>query len=536
MSSSSSPSSPALPVVEGAAAEVLEEIVQLRVDERVAEAVQVAQGQLREEVKDEVDIAILDNASTEHAKVEIARRRIMDLERRLLEAERGAAHAIEAETRAQQAERGRREANARASALEADLNAMRMRAMQQSNASAPQTVISSRRFAAPVMTPISTRRDENKSTPVPTITDVQAQAQAHREAMEAELRRLAAERDHSAAQIAALQQALHNERERAQVLTQMQSQYGIAAAAASGRQPTPDNNNKVPHAPVYNGLSGPTERGFYDWKPAVEIYFRVKKWSTITDAAKCIDYASARLDKDAARWYVDEYLPVAPEGVDASWEHFTTALADKFEHSSESVAARVKLQQLQQRSLSVAEYNAEFNRLSSRIKDMSAMDKQLIYQNGLRYSIREKLLGHVDSVDDAMRMALKVEQAFSFAHSNSSATYRPHKRPLWQPRTPMPTAASSSQSTGGSGNSSSTPMELGSVEASRRDRSSAREEADDDVDEELAAMQPSSRGLARRPLTAEQQRLYKENRCFGCQQRGHIRRDCPQAARQSKNE
>jgi hypothetical protein len=433
-----------------------------------------------------------------------------------------------------------KQANARASALEADLNALRARTMQQSSATAPATVISSRRFAAPVMTPISTRRDENKSTPIPPIpamTDAQAQVQAHREAMEAELRRIAAERDHSAAQIAALQQALQNERAHAQLLTQMQSQYGIAtAAAASGRQPIPDNN-KVPHAPVYNGLSGPTERGFYDWKPAVEIYFRVKKWSTITDAAKCIDYASARLDKDAARWYVDEYLPVAPEGADASWEHFTTALADKFEHSSESVAARVKLQQLQQRSLSVAEYNAEFNRLSSRIKDMSAMDKHLIYQNGLRYSIREKLLGHADTVEDAMRMALKVEQAFSFAHSNNTgATYRPHKRTPWQPRTQTSTAApSSNNTTGGSGNSGSTPMELGSVEASRQDRSSTHEEVNDD-DEELAAMQPSSRGQARRPLTAEQQRLYKENRCFGCQQRGHLRRDCPHTPRQSKNE
>jgi hypothetical protein len=281
---------------------------------------------------------------------------------------------------------------------------------------------------------------------------------------------------------------------------------------------------------VYTGLSGATERGFYDWKPAVEIYFRVKKWSTETDATKCIDYASARLDKDAARWNVEEYLPVAPVGAAATWNHFITALADKFEHSSESVGARVKLQQLQQRSLSVAEYNAEFNRLSSRIKDMSAMDKHLCYQHGLRYAIREKVLGHTDTVDEAMRKALKVEQAFTFAYNN--AAYRPRSRAPWQPR-PQPAFTSNSSSSGTNHTGVSTSMELGNVEASSSSEHSSMHEG---VEEELAALQPLSRGQPRRPISAEQQRLYKENRCFGCHQRGHIRRDCPQAARDSKNE
>jgi hypothetical protein len=215
----SSPSSSALPVVEGAAAEVLEEIVQTRVDERVAEAVDVAQRQLREEVIDEVDVRILENASAEHAKVEAERRRVAELERRLAEAERKAARANEAELRATQAERRRREAADRVSVLEADLNAMRARAAHQATATAPvapATVISTRRFVAPTMTPISTRRDATQSSSVPDVDEVK-RVIAERDAA---LAQIAAERNASVAQVAALQNALHEERIHAQLRAQ----------------------------------------------------------------------------------------------------------------------------------------------------------------------------------------------------------------------------------------------------------------------------------------------------------------------------
>jgi hypothetical protein len=239
----SSPSSSALPIVEGAAAEVLEEIVQTRVDERVAEAVDVAQRQLREEVNDEVDVRILENASTEHAKVEAERRRVAELERKLSEAERKAALAGEAELRAAQAERRRREAAERASVLEADLNAMRAREMRQSVAStpvAPATVISSRRFAAPVMTPISTRRDGITSSAAPVIAAERVPIQ--RNAIDAEVKRVMAERDAAVAQmvaernasvahVTALQNALHEERIQAQMRAQLQSQNDVAQSS-----------------------------------------------------------------------------------------------------------------------------------------------------------------------------------------------------------------------------------------------------------------------------------------------------------------
>jgi hypothetical protein len=130
-----------------------------------------------------------------------------------------------------------------------------------------------------------------------------------------------------------------------------------------------------------------------------------------------------------------------------------------------------------------------------------------------------------------MRMASKVEQAFSFARNG----FRPRQGAPWQPRhaaaaTPHGNDAASGSSS--SSSSSDAPMELGNVETNRKDRTSAS----DEDDEEIAALQQSSRGQARRPLTAEQQRLYKENRCFGCHKTGHIRRDCPNGVRNSKNE
>jgi hypothetical protein len=515
--------------VEGAAAEVLEEFVQTRVDERVAEAVEVAQRQLHDEVKDSVDIALLDSVSAEHAKVEVERRRVAELEERLRDAERRATQREEAERRAQQAEHGRREANARASALEADINAMRARAAPQ----APATVLSSRRFVAPMMTPINPKREDSRPPPASASEDI-ARAQAHRVAIEAELKRLTAERDAAAAHITALQSTLQNERAQAQLFAQWQSQYGVAVATAASASAPLTNTDKIPHAPVYTGLPGSSERGFYDWKPALEIYFRVKQWSTISDATKCIDYASTRLDKDAARWYVEEYLPTAPEI--ASWVHFATALADKFEHASESAAARVKLQHFRQGSSSVADYNAKFSRLISRIKDMAAKDKLLAYLHGLHPKYKDKIIGHVETVDEAMKKALIIDESLTVFNA---APYRPYNRFAWQPRShaPTPVASQANNASGSSSSnssSSSTPMELGNVEGEYH-REPSPTPGDDD-DDEIAAMQSSSRNATRRPLAAEQQRLYKEQRCFECKQRGHMRRDCPQAARHSKNE
>ena len=525
MSLPSSPLSSALPVVEGAAAEVLEEIVQTRVDERVAEAVDVAQRQLRDEVKDEVDVRILENASTEHAKVEAERRRVVELERRLVEAERKAARADEADLRAAQSDRRRREAFERASVAEADLNAMRARTAHQPAAAAPvapATVV--RRFVAPTMTPVSTRRDVTQSSSVPDVDDVKRLTAE----LDAALAQIAAERNASVAHVTALQNALHEERVQAQVRAQLQSQHDTASSWSSPKS----SMDKIPTPPAYTGLSGATELSFYDWKPAMEVYFLAKNWSTITDAAKCITYASNRLQKDAVRWFVEEYLPTAP--VAATWEYFMTALADKFEQSSESVAARVKLHHLRQGPHSVSEYNADFRRLSSRIKDMSETDKQLAYQNGLRSSIRDKLIGNVETLDESMRKALKVEQAFSFARS--TFRFRPHQGAPWQNRYATAAtshgndaASSSSSSNSSNSNGGNAPMELGNVEANRAS-------APDEDGEEIAALQQFSRGQSRRALTAEQQRLYKENRCFGCHKTGHIRRDCPNGARNSKNE
>lgn len=502
--SSPSSSSSGLPIIEGAAAEVIEEIVQTRVDERVADAVVDVHRQLQEEVNEEVDIRIAENAEAEHAKVEVERRRVADLESRLAEAERRAGQVAEAEKRADQAERRRVEAHRLAISLQSEIDAVRAQGSQSTTAPT-----SSRRFVAPGMTPMAKREDDARPS------HTASQPYANPEAVDAAIRHLVTEQDNTMLRVSTALHAI--ETEQANLRAQLQANRSASSAQADMR---------LAHPASYTGLPGAMELSIRDFLPSLEIYFVAKGWSMKDEPRRCIAYAATRLTRDAARWYTKEYRAKMAADVDETWEYFVGRLMGKFEPMSESIRARNELAALRQAALTVGEYDAEFLRILSRIDDMSDTDQLLAYQAGLRRNIRDRLIGHVDTVDEAMQMALRVEQALTADRARYGFSRSFFSAPSQRQATAPTTTASN--------NSGPAPMELGNLQ------SDADHEYGDDpgVNEKshtIAAMQDRTRGPQRRQFTAEQQRLYNEQRCFACHKRGHIKRDCP-TTRQSKNE
>jgi len=193
---------------------------------------------------------------------------------------------------------------------------------------------------------------------------------------------------------------------------------------------------------------------------------------------------------------------------------------NKFEPQSESIRARNELAGLRQAALTVGEYDAEFLRILSRIDDMSDTDQLLAYQAGLRRNIRDRLIGHVNTVDEAMQMALRIEQGLATDRARHGFA-RPFYNAPFQHRATAPANTSS--------NTGPAPMELGNLRATTTTTPTPMRSL---IRSSLCRINHVDTASA---VHREQQRLYNEQRCFNCHQRGHVKRDCPNA-RQSKNE
>jgi hypothetical protein len=334
-------------------------------------------------------------------------------------------------------------------------------------------------------------------------------------------------------QMAAMHQQMQQQanQHQQQVAHLQQNAMAQAAVAAAAPAAAPRSLPKIAPALKFKGTMG----GAVDvWHASMVQQF---EYYVIDDDASKLRMGAANLEGDALQWY--NSIPAADKA--ATWGEFVELLHKRFRPVSAVLIARQRLAKLRQgQHHSVTAYTNAFQTILTVINDMSPGDQVFQYANGLL----PVLAGHVlekapATLADAIQLAASKEATLGFA--GRAAAGPSHYR-----------ASASSSSSG------SVPMDInhiahGDAEHEENDSaprfheepSVARESALlarlEAMEHRLAALTskaPSSfsnKTGDRVPglKSGDIDRLMKDGKCFRCKQKGHMKRDCPQAPKSS---
>lgn len=286
--------------------------------------------------------------------------------------------------------------------------------------------------------------------------------------------------------------------------------------------------------------------------------FEVETYITaygVTDDAQKIAFATAYLKGLAVQWWQSRCSTFPGQTI--SWDQFRKEVRERFQPIEASRTARVHLRGLQQGRKTISQYCSAFYEQVQLIHDMSEADKMEHFMFGLNSEVYEE----VDRMDpgtlhDAMLFAQRVEMRGRVRAARRGTTYNAPFRPNrftgnYRSSNHM-FKNSHAVNNGHSSAVSTTPMEIGSVDADEEnddvdkdweDYVQECDEADQEHDQsdggendnvELAAEDDvqlnaiSSRGKKLFRLPKEEFiRLRNEGRCFRCKQVGHFGKSCP---------
>ncbi len=287
----------------------------------------------------------------------------------------------------------------------------------------------------------------------------------------------------------------------------------------------------------FTGSGNGSSNNADQWLVEMERYFSI---SGLSEAdTRRVPLASTYLKDTASAWFTSASAEL---GVDPSWAQFKGAFLARFRPIAASRVARAALRVLKHRH-KVAGYTQEFQRHMQAIHDMSVTDQIEQYLNGLQQHIAMEVdREQPTTLAAAMEAAHRVELLLSTRRGGQS--YGPPRRGY----NPFRGSDSHRQNTSDSGER----MDLSVAKMESQDRRPSTDTAEEEEDDQLHALQSfrgrGGRGGSFRPsrgrmsgggarngpkLSPEElEKLYQENRCFNCREKGHSARFCD---KQSKN-
>lgn len=152
------------------------------------------------------------------------------------------------------------------------------------------------------------------------------------------------------------------------------------------RAPAAVDLTKVVNKPgIYDGTAAAR---FHEWKNEVQMYLRVMKFPKDQEAGIVQSY----LKGTALAWYMQKIEKLETDGLDvpASWEQLLPLLNERFEHRNPELAARDKLMNLRQGSMTLHQYLKEFEGCYAYIPRWDEADKIHRFLFGLRTNLRAK--------------------------------------------------------------------------------------------------------------------------------------------------
>lgn len=151
------------------------------------------------------------------------------------------------------------------------------------------------------------------------------------------------------------------------------------------RAPAVDLTKVVNKPGIFDGTAAAR---FHEWKNEVQMYLRVMKFPKDQEAGIVQSY----LKGTALAWYMQKIEKLEADGLDApaSWQQLLPLLNERFEHRNPELAARDKLMNLRQGSMTLHQYLKEFEGCYAYIPRWDEADKIHRFLFGLRTNLRAK--------------------------------------------------------------------------------------------------------------------------------------------------
>ena len=345
-----------------------------------------------------------------------------------------------------------------------------------------------------------------------------------------------------------------------------QQQQAAAAAAHVNQTPlvtatTAGNASSRPKAPpmvTFNGMMGSTGFAVDHWLREVNKQFAHYPTAFPNDVAK-IKFAVEWLTGPATDWWENEekVYPTTHNGVAlTSWDVFVERIRDRYRPRLPAELARQRLRTLVQKGR-VESYCNLFLNLVAHIPDRNEEDKIFDFKTGLDRRLAAKVAEKQPAtLQEAIEIAVQAEPYISINDNNRGGHGSNHSYSRGPSSFPRATNH-------GSGNSDVVPMDINAalLEYDSEEQSAPAKVLDvpsadstssnsfnllvaklESMENRIAAIGSSSRppnkfvnnkpGFRREFIpgltAADIASLQKEDRCFRCKQKGHMKNECPQ--------
>jgi hypothetical protein len=233
--------------------------------------------------------------------------------------------------------------------------------------------------------------------------------------------------------------------------------------------------------------------------------------------------ASTYLRESAKDWYHSIFI--ASQGV-LTWEEFKASMIARFRPVDSNRICRAQLMDLKMRPTdkgrAVLHYVNRFNQLVNQVSDITDTEKFMYFNKGLTAELQKLLipLPHINKVEDAISMVIRYEMLSQVQDSNRTQSNGSRASYNNRAFAPLPSAWSGQGKSPSysSSDTSSAPMELGSLNIGETDGEVAATAAESD---QLHALR--SERLSQEQLEQHMRR----GLCFNCHKPGHRSRECP---------
>ena len=152
----------------------------------------------------------------------------------------------------------------------------------------------------------------------------------------------------------------------------------------ASREPRIDMTKVINRPSTYDGISG----RYHEWKNEIQIYLGVMNFPQNTEARVVLSY----LRGTALNWWLQKTLKFQSDGIEVpqTWAELLPYLDERFEHRNPELAARDKLMNLKQNSLTLHQYLKEFEGCYAYITRWDEADKIHRFIYGLKPHYRSK--------------------------------------------------------------------------------------------------------------------------------------------------